>query len=128
MKKGDQSYKIEAPIVISDAGLYNTFQKLLPLEVIKKSYFTDICDEMKPGVAVMSAFIGLNASNEDLKLKRHNVWAFSTNEAGTTFDEYMAQDVSQVMVSEVPLIFVSFPSAKDPNWEKHPGKHYKKKY
>ena len=69
VKKGDQSYKIEAPIVISSAGLYNTFQKLLPLEVIKKSYFTDLCDEMKPGVAVMSAFIGLNASNEDLKLK-----------------------------------------------------------
>ena len=30
VKKGSELYKIEAPLVISSAGLYNTFQQLLP--------------------------------------------------------------------------------------------------
>ena len=71
VKKGAEKYKIEAPMVISSAGVYNTFERLLPPEIATKSYFYDICKELKPGVAAMNIFIGLNASNEELNLK---VW------------------------------------------------------
>jgi len=37
---------------------------------------------MKPGSAGLSVFIGLDASNEDLKLTRENIWAFPSNIAG----------------------------------------------
>ena len=69
VKKGAEKYKIVAPLVISSAGVYNTFQKLLPKQIADKSYFSGICKELKPGVAAMNIFIGLNASNEELNLK-----------------------------------------------------------
>ena len=47
VKKGHETYKIEAPMVISSAGLYNTFQKLLPPNVGENSYFHGICKNLK---------------------------------------------------------------------------------
>ena len=57
-------------------------------------------------------FSGLNASNEELNLKAHNIWAFTTNESGDTFDKYLDMDVEEAMDAKVPLMFISFPSAK----------------
>ena len=37
----------------------------------------------------------------------------------------MKLDVSKALDSPVPLMFVSFPSAKDPNWSQHPGRENK---
>ena len=55
---------------------------------------------------------GLNASNEELNLKAHNIWAFTTNESGDTFDKYLDMEVEEAMDAKVPLMFISFPSAK----------------
>jgi len=122
VKKGSEKYKIEAPLVISSAGVYNTFQRLLPQQVAEKSYFLDICKQLKPGVAAMNIFIGLNASNEELNLKAHNIWAFNTNDTQGSLVEYMEKDVEAALDAEIPLLFISFPSAKDPNWKNHPGR------
>ena len=54
----------------------------------------------------------MNASNEELNLKAHNIWAFTTNESGDTFDKYLDMDVEEAMDAKVPLMFISFPSAK----------------
>jgi len=122
VKKGSELYKIEAPMVISSAGLYNTFQRLLPPSLSETSYFSDLCNQLKPAKGAMNVFLGLNASNEDLKLKAHNIWAFTTNESGDTFDKYLDMEVEEAMDAKVPLMFISFPSAKDPNWKNHPGR------
>jgi len=37
---------------------------------------------MKPAGAGLSIFIGLDASSEDLKLTRENIWAFPSDVAG----------------------------------------------
>ena len=39
IEKGSEIHVIHAPIIISTAGLYNTFLKLLPEPVAKNSYF-----------------------------------------------------------------------------------------
>ena len=46
-KSGDVT--VRAPRVISGAGLYNTFERLLPRHVASKSYYTDICSTLKVG-------------------------------------------------------------------------------
>jgi all-trans-retinol 13,14-reductase len=125
VKKGTETYRVEAPIVISSAGIYNTFERLLPKEVSEKSYFTGICKQLKPGTAAMNVFLGFNASNEELNLKPHNIWAFTTNDSGTAFEDYLDMNVDQALDAKVPLMFVSFPSAKDPNWKNHPGRENK---
>lgn len=125
VKKGTETHSYKAPIIISNAGAYNTFQRLLPPEVANYSYFTSLLKEMKPGMTAMSIFVGLNASNEDLGLKPQNTWAFTTNNSAIEFNDYTEQDVHGAREATAPLMFVSFPSAKDPNWTLHPGRENK---
>jgi all-trans-retinol 13,14-reductase len=39
VKKGSEEYNFFAPLIISNAGAYNTFQTLLPKEIAVKSYY-----------------------------------------------------------------------------------------
>ena len=122
VQRGKETFRIEAPVIISSAGLYNTIEKLLPPQVAEKSYLSTLCKKLKHGCAAMNVFIGLNASVEELRLKKENIWAFSNSDTCTNFGDYMKLDVHDVKSAEVPLLFVSFPSAKDPNWNNHPGR------
>jgi hypothetical protein len=54
-------------------------------KIVTSTTSFQIAKNMKPASAAMSVFIGLNASNEELKLEKENVWAFPSNEASTTF-------------------------------------------
>lgn len=125
VKKGSEVYSIEAPLVISNAGIYNTFQRLLPKQVSDQSYFSQICKDLKPGTAAMNVFLGLDASNEDLGLRPHNIWAFTSNDSSSSFQEFVDLDAERVLDAKAPLVFISFPSAKDPNWKNHPGRQNK---
>ena len=70
----------------------------------------------------MSVFLGLNASNEEMGLKSQNVWAFTEN-AIQDYENYSQLDVEGMLdATKIPLLFISFPSAKDPNWTLHPGR------
>ena len=120
--KGTESMEILAPMVISSAGLYNTFQKLLPKQLAEKSYYSGICKDLKPGVGAMNIFLGLNKSKEELGLKRQNMWAFTSNDINKIGEDYFHLNVDDAMDAEVPLLFISFPSAKDPEWDNHPGR------
>ena len=125
VKKGkDQEHTLFAPIIISNAGLHNTFHKLLPKEIASQSIHFETLKNFKPGVAAMSVFIGLNASNEELNLKAQNTWAFTSNDLDT-FEDYYNLDSETVQDTPVPLMFVSFPSAKDPKWNLHAGRQSK---
>lgn len=117
--KGSEKYQISAPIIISNAGAFNTFHRLLPPQISNQSYFSKLLKNRKPGLAAMSIFIGLKASNEQLNLKAHNIWAFTSNNAMNEFSPYIKSDANDVCDRKVPLLFISFPSAKDPQWTKN---------
>jgi len=117
VKKGTETCEILAPMVISSAGLYNTFHTLLPKEIAQKSYYTKLADSLKPGVGAMNVFLGLDASAEELGLKAQNHWAFTSSDITSSGNQYMAMAQKEVLDHpDIPLLFVSFPSAKDPNW------------
>ena len=119
VEKGNEHYEIKAPVVISNAGVYNTFQTLLPKEVSQKSYYSDIAASLKPGYAGISVFVGLNKNGKELGLKAQNTWAFRNENdcLKVMVDEFMEADsIEDVMDKKVPLLFISFPSEKDPNW------------
>lgn len=122
VRKGSEDHIVAAKAVISSAGLYNTFNKLLPKHVAAKSYYTGICKELKPATAAMSVFVGLDASNEALGLTSTNVWAFSDPAAAMDIENYASLTSEEALSKDVPLLFISFPSTKDPNWKQHPGR------
>ena len=109
-KSGDVT--IRAPKIISGAGLYNTFQRLLPPQISRKSYYSDMCSSLKPGPAAMNVFVGLNASSEELDLKKFATWSYPDNDTVFRFDEYAALDIDEALSRDIPLLFTSFPSTK----------------
>eukprot|EP00088_Acartia_fossae_P007748 TRINITY_DN13629_c0_g1_i2.p1 TRINITY_DN13629_c0_g1~~TRINITY_DN13629_c0_g1_i2.p1 ORF type:complete len:339 (+),score=79.03 TRINITY_DN13629_c0_g1_i2:81-1019(+) len=125
VKKGKESYDIECPMVISSAGLYNTFNSMLPKHVSQKSYFSKICSDLKPGVATMICFIGLDGTPEELEVKAQNFWAFTNSDITATAEKYLSMESESALDEDVPLLFISFPSTKDPQWAKNPDRQGK---
>eukprot|EP01134_Creolimax_fragrantissima_P002616 CFRG2616T1 len=122
LKKGNML--IKAKTIISNAGLFNT-QTLLPPTV--ESRLNPAVKHVQNGVGGMSVYVGLNASNTELGLKGKHYWAFWTKKGAEDLDavseQYVNRCASKITDGPVPLLFISFPSAKDPLWDKrHPGK------
>ena len=120
-----QFYDIHAPIIVSNAGLYNTFRSLLPKSISQKSYYSKLATDLKPGYAAISVFVGLDKCGSELGLKSQNTWAFATAEGclDLMVNQWLDTDSLEdaIMEKKVPMMFISFPSEKDPNWSKgHP--------
>ena len=72
VRKGSTNlkYKLEAPVTVSTAGMYNTFYKLLSKDVASKSSLYPWANRIGPSSGAIYAFIGLNASSKELCLPR----------------------------------------------------------
>jgi len=128
VRKGatDLVYELNAPIVISSAGMYNTFNKLLPKHVASKSIYYPLADYIQPSFATISGFIGMNASNEELNLKAENVFAYVKNDCGESHHtEFMDLPREEAMQKRIPMVFIASPSAKNPMWGKDPERKNK---
>lgn len=105
MENGD---KLFSSTVISNTGIHNTYNHLLP---DSQSTFVQQFKKMESSVSHFCLYLGLNASDETLKLPKHNIWLY-TNYG---FDEEYARSLSSPDEKSA-LAYISFPSAKDPNW------------
>ncbi|XP_022528563.2 all-trans-retinol 13,14-reductase [Astyanax mexicanus] len=120
--KGSEEVHIQAPIVISDAGILNTFQKLLPKEVQVMPAIQKQLSMVKHGVAGLSIFLGLNGTKEELGLEAKNYWIYAENNLDELMEDYVSKDREHAMRT-IPTVYLASPSAKDPSWEqRRPGK------
>ena len=123
VKKGGEDFDIKAPMVISDAGIYNTYERLLPPSLRQKPEIQEALSCVRHGPGALTAFVGLDATKEELGVKRQNFWVYSDNDFDKIFDDYMSLSASEAGTKDIPLLFVSFPSTKDPTWDqRYPGK------
>ncbi|KAL3857332.1 hypothetical protein ACJMK2_012010 [Sinanodonta woodiana] len=114
---------IYAKKVISDAGIHNTFKYLLPKEIAQKSVLYHLLENVGISISNMTVFVGLNGSNEELGLTAGNTWSYFDADVERACENYVALTLEEAAEAEVPLMFISFPSAKDPSWEtQYPGK------
>lgn len=121
--KGTNSCELFAKNIISDAGVSNTFLRLLPKEVAFKSSIFPMIKKVGESFSFISMFVGLEGTTEELGLKAQNIWAFTRPDVEELTKEYVNLSVEEAAEAEVPLLFVSFPSAKDPSWsDRFPGK------
>jgi all-trans-retinol 13,14-reductase len=124
---------VRAPTVISDAGLMNTVHRLLPSNV--RPQFDHMLRHVRPGTGGMSVYVGLRGTAEELGLNGKHYWAVWDDASGpqacsqTDLDaivqKFLNWDASDISASKpnVPMLFISFPSAKDPLWpQRHPNK------
>lgn len=105
--------------VVSNAGLNVTWNKLLPKVVAKAYGYDTYCKKIGPSFAGVSLFVGFDRTTDELKLPSTNMWIFPGDK-----DSKIDIDCSKSIVEDgPPLLFLGFPSAKDPEYTKrNPGK------
>lgn len=109
---------IRAPIVISDAGVVNTFDHLLPPDIAQATGLLDALTRVAPSMAHLCLYLGFEESAEALDLPKHNIWIYPSE----NHDESFARSRSDP-AADLPLIYVSFPAAKDPEFaDRHPNR------
>jgi all-trans-retinol 13,14-reductase len=110
-------HRIECACVISSAGVDNTFNHLLADSVAKQSGYRQLMGTVQPSVGHLGVYIGLQGTAEDLGLPRTNYWIYPSNDYDGALDAFLANPDAPF-----PIVYISFPSAKDPDYEnRHPG-------
>ncbi|XP_078280587.1 all-trans-retinol 13,14-reductase-like [Rhinoraja longicauda] len=121
VKKGHEKINIYAPSVISNAGIYNTYECLLPKEIQAKPDIQSQLSMVRHSMGSFLVFVGLKGTKEELGLRATNYWIYENN----NLDELMCHTISaskEEFVKTIPMLFITFPSAKDITWnERYPG-------
>ena len=107
---------IECPVVVSSAGVDNTFNRLVDEAVVVRSGYEGLLKEVRPSVGHLCLYIGLEGTAEELGLPKTNFWIYPHND----YDKALA-DFSADPDAPFPVVYISFPSAKDPDYlNRHP--------
>lgn len=83
---------VYAPLIISNAGAWNTYARLLPRPLVKPWGYLDQMRTAQPSVSHVFAFIGLKGEQKDLNLPSANYWCmdvaspnYDVQEAATSY-------------------------------------------
>ena len=96
-----------------------TYNKLIPSSIGNKFKLKNQLQKVNRSVSHACLYIGLNGSPEELKLPKTNYWIYPSDlDHDESVDRYLKN-----IDTEFPVVYISFPSAKDPNWSnRYPGK------
>lgn len=110
--------EFRAGMVISDAGAWNTFSRLLPPEAPGVAVALAELKTVPPSMAHLCLYAGVKQSGAELGLAGTNLWIHPTADHNANMARF-----SNDPAAPLPLMFISFPSAKDPDFERrHPGR------
>ncbi|MDH3744026.1 MAG: NAD(P)/FAD-dependent oxidoreductase, partial [Acidobacteriota bacterium] len=112
---------LEAPLVVSAVGVHNTYQRLLapdnPETAASSKSFAEP-GKSQASVSHLCLYVGFKQTADELGLPKNNLWIYPGNDHDASFDAYLADPEAPL-----PLVYVSFPSAKDPTFEeRYPGR------
>ncbi len=106
-----------AGLVISDAGVASTFGRLLPHGAVPAS-FTATLRTTTPSVGYLCLYLGFKHTDAELGLTGTNLWLYPDAKHDANIARFLADPSAPL-----PLVYASFPSAKDPSYEERfPGR------
>lgn len=115
-------HDIECPIVISNAGVFNTFERLLGDEVAGRSDYLSKLQKVKPSMASICLYIGIEDTAENLQLPKTNFWIYPNEDYEGVVDTFK-KETRYTGEADFPMVYISFPSAKDPDFlSRYPGR------
>lgn len=122
VKRGQEEIEVRAPIIVSNCGIFTTFQKLLPREISIQPEMQERLNTMKHGRGSFLVFSGFDGTQEELGLESTNYWLFKNNDMDTSMEDFFALSKEEAP-DNIPMMFITMPSAKDPEAKiRHPGK------
>lgn len=99
--------------IVSNVGMRTTFDSLLKGKKLKESQTT--FRSIQPSHAHYCLYVGLNKSDVELNLPKHNVWYYDGDDMDGVLQRILSREER-----ELRFAYISFPSAKDSDWiEKH---------
>jgi len=109
-KEGARS-EFRAPVIVSDAGAWNTFTRMLPASALP---FWDQLKSPPEGFEVVELFLGLRRDPGEMGFKGENYWIFESFD----HDEMYARR-NELLDGRAAMAYLSFPSLKDPRAQRH---------
>ena len=110
-------HRIECPVVISSTGVDNTFRHLLDNSVMHNYGYEARLEHVRPSLGHLCLYIGLRRTAAELCLPKTNFWIYPHNDFDKAVADFIADEDAPF-----PLVYVSFPSAKDPDYlNRHAG-------
>jgi phytoene dehydrogenase-like protein len=103
--KGGACADFRAPVIVSDAGAWNTFARLLPSTSLS---FRDELAAPPAGFECVELFLGLRSDPRALGFRGENYWIFSSFD----HDDIYARR-NELLHGRAPMAYLSFPSLKD---------------
>lgn len=111
--------EIRAGRVVSNAGFLPTVNRLLPesARALLPSQGKD--KQIQLSSAHLCLYAGFKGTPSELGMTTTNLWIYPSEDHEGNLKAYLATPDE----APFPLVYVSFPSAKDPDWEnRYPGK------
>lgn len=109
MKDGKE---FKAQHIVSNAGLFTTYNKLLPKAVVQQHQLQQQLQKVQHSVAHACLYIGLEGTPEALQLPKANYWIYPEDLDHDACIARYIKDQNQAF----PVVYISFPAAKDPDW------------
>jgi len=103
--------EVHAPVVVSDAGVANTYGRLLAEDTRSRLGVDTLLARSRPSVSHICLYVGLDGSDESLGLDPANLWIYPSYDHDRTVRENRDDPDANA-----PAVYMSFPSAKDPTW------------
>ncbi len=100
---------VRAERVVSGVGVRNTFERLLPDSIPTPPAIARDLERTKPSYGHCCLYLGLDSSAEALRLPKYNYWCY---------DPWTGAKADG---ARIPAAYISFPSAKDPEWRAKHG-------
>ena len=115
-REEDNTKEFYSDIVMSNAGAYNTYIKLIP-DSVEITFREDLIKFMKdsPNLACVTLYLGFSEDPRKLGFKGENYWIFSNYD----HDKNFSNRKSWVESKDVTGLYLSFPSLKDPESKTH---------
>ena len=110
--------EIFADRIISNAGFQVTMEQLLDDQARKQADYAHRRQQVETSMSHQCLYIGLNATDDQLELPKTNYWLYPSADYEGDTARFLENPEA-----ELPLVYISFPSRKDPDWpNRHPGK------
>jgi all-trans-retinol 13,14-reductase len=110
--------ELRAPLILSVAGAWNTYARLLPPEAPGRAQALAEIELIPNSMGHLCLYVGLRRDAGAPEFGDTNLWIYPGPDHDANLARYTA-DAKQPF----PGLFISFPSAKDPSFaQRHPGK------
>jgi all-trans-retinol 13,14-reductase len=106
--------ELRAPQIVSCAGLIPTYTRLIDPQVAAEHGLLAPLKQVEPSAATLCLYAGFKGSAAELSLPKTNYWVYPTAD-----HDYNVGSFNSGENPAMPLIYISFPSAKDPAWDAH---------